>query len=108
MRKEAGDRRQARTERSELLRGVEIIAPADSSPINFIARLLMSARQAAVGDGGEEGHHLLQRIGQIGRRLPEVLVEPVVALLPRAGKPRPNLLAKMLANERMGIEDGSR
>jgi hypothetical protein len=59
---------------------------------------------AAADDGSEKGFHLLETIGKLRRKRSIVVIEPPITFLPGLRLLTPELFAKILPNQRMGIQ----
>ena len=101
---EARQRRQLRAEGPELPPTEVLVPPQNPPPVDLVHRLLLPPRPAAVDDGGVEGLHRFQGVGEVRRCLAQVLVEAAVAFLPGGGAVALELFREAGAHQRVGVE----
>jgi len=101
---EARQRRQLRAEGPELLRAIGLLPSLNPPPVDLVQRLLLASRPAAVDDGGVEGLHRFQGVGEVRRCLAQVLVEAAVAFLPGTEEMALELFREAGAHQGMGVE----
>ena len=76
----------------------------NSRNVDFMKRLVIQFGVAAADDGREKWFHLREAIRQLRRERSIIFIESPIAFFPSVRLLIPKLLAKVFANERMGIE----
>src|SRR6516225_8163019 len=80
------------------------VAPLNSRNVKFMELFAIQTSIAAANDGREKGFHLPETIRQLRRKRLIVVIEPPITFLPGLRLLTPELFAKILTNQRMGIQ----